>query len=291
MEKGKVVSLEDRVPKLKEHRKQKSNRRLISFLSVFFILILLVIYFQSPLSKVSSIDVAGSETVSKEEIIKMSGITKRSGFWSINEKEVNDALSGLEQIQNIKLDKQLPNKVTIVVEEYQKVAYIVKDDQYSPILENGRTLDPLSGTFPDDAPLLIDWKKAEEVEEMALELMSLPASVRNAISEIYHTPEKTDPWLVTLFMNDGYEVRASVRSFSKKMMDYPAIVSQLEPNSRGIIHMEVGTYFESFDKKAKKAEPAEGEETPEEAETAEEEEILEEAETEETEQNENENEG
>jgi cell division protein FtsQ len=279
VDKGKVVSLEDRVPKLKEHRKQKSNRRLISFLSVFFILILLVIYFQSPLSKVSSIDVAGNETVSKEEIIKRSGITENSGFWSINEKEVNDALSDLDQIQNIKLDKQLPNKVTILVEEYQKVAYIVKDSQYSPILENGKTLDPLSGTFPDDAPLLIDWKKAEEIEEMALELMSLPKSVRNAISEIYHTPEKTDPWHVTLFMNDGYEVRATVRSFSKKMMDYPAIVSKLEPDSKGIIHMEVGTYFESFDKKSEKAEPAEGDEASEEAEP------------EETEQNENENEG
>ncbi|UOK59485.1 hypothetical protein MGI18_12150 [Bacillus sp. OVS6] len=33
------------------------------------------------------------------------------------------------------------------------------------------------------------------------------------------------------------------------MIDYPAIVSQLAPNSKGIIHMEVGTYFESFDKK------------------------------------------
>ncbi|TDL79962.1 cell division protein FtsQ/DivIB [Peribacillus frigoritolerans] len=256
MEKGKVVSLEDRVPKLKEHRKQKSNRRLILFLSVFFILILLVIYFQSPLSKVSSVDVAGNKTVSEEEIINMSGITEKSGFWSINEKEVNDALSDFEQIQNVKLDKHLPNKVTIVVEEYYKVAYIVKGDQYSPILENGKTLDPVEGTFPDDAPLLINWSKAEEIEEMAMELMSLPDSVKNAISEIYHTPEKTDPWHITLYMNDGFEVQASVRSFSKKMIDYPAIVSQLAPNSKGIIHMEVGTYFESYDKKDEAAEEA-----------------------------------
>ncbi|MGG4490613.1 cell division protein FtsQ/DivIB [Metabacillus idriensis] len=278
MEKGKVVSLEDRVPKLKEHRKQKSNRRLILFLSVFFILILLVIYFQSPLSKVSSIDVAGNKTVSDEEIINMSGITEKSGFWSINEKEVNSALSDFEQIQNVKLDKQLPNKVTIVVEEYHKVAYIVKGDQYSPILENGKTLAPVEGTFPDDAPLLINWNEAEEIEEMAMELMSLPDSVKNAISEIYHTPEKTDPWHITLYMNDGFEVQASVRSFSKKMIDYPAIVSKLAPNSKGIIHMEVGTYFESYNKKDEAAEEAA------------EEGAASEAEPEGTEQNENEDE-
>ncbi|MDX8288264.1 cell division protein FtsQ/DivIB [Metabacillus indicus] len=279
MEKGKVVSLEDRVPKLKEHRRQKSNRRLIGFLSVFFILILLVIYFQSPLSKVSSIEVKGNRTVSDEEIISLSGITKKTGFFSIEVSEVREALSGFDQIQDVRIEKELPNKVTIAVNEFQKVAYVVNGDKFSPILENGRTLDPVTGAFPDDAPLLMNWKNAEEIEEMALELMSLPDSISNAISEIYHTPEEMDRWHITLYMNDGYEVQASVRGFSEKMKNYPSIVSQLEPGAKGIIHMEVGTYFESFDKSGETdlTTPAEG--------------AADETEAEATEQNENENEG
>ncbi|MCD8500622.1 MAG: hypothetical protein LRY71_01750 [Bacillaceae bacterium] len=36
MDKQKIVSLEDRIPKLKQQRKQRANRRLIIYLSTFF---------------------------------------------------------------------------------------------------------------------------------------------------------------------------------------------------------------------------------------------------------------
>ena len=36
MEKGKVLSLEDRIPKIKEYRRRKANRRLIFLLTLFF---------------------------------------------------------------------------------------------------------------------------------------------------------------------------------------------------------------------------------------------------------------
>ena len=48
-------------------------------------------------------------------------------------------------------------------------------------------------------------------------------------------------------MNDGYVVSGTIRDFADKMKVYPSIVSQLEPGSKGIIHIGVGVYFESFD--------------------------------------------
>lgn len=77
MEKGKLIVLEDRVPKLQEQRKQKANRRLILYLSLFFILILFIVYSQSSLSNVSNIEVQGNKHVSDKDIVKASGLSKK----------------------------------------------------------------------------------------------------------------------------------------------------------------------------------------------------------------------
>ncbi|WP_273125386.1 cell division protein FtsQ/DivIB [Metabacillus sp. HB246100] len=256
----KVVSLEDRIPKLQQQRKQKSNRRLISFLSIFFLLILLVIYFQSPLSKVASISVEGNEHVDSKEIIELSGITTSTGFWNINTSEVEKNLSNHLQIKHVEIKKEFPNEVVLNVAEYASIAYIEKSSTYYPILENGQALEEKSIALPADAPLLVDWNSEEDIKEMTAELLKLPPTILNSISEIHHTPGKTDPWLIKLYMNDGFEVNASVRTFAKKMKSYPSIVNALDENSRGVIHLEVGSYFESYEEMKKEEESASNEE-------------------------------
>ena len=241
----KVVSLEDRIPKLQQQRKHKTNRRIISFLSVFFLLILLVIYFQSPFSKVASITVEGNEMVETHKIIEMSGITTSSGFWSINKDQVITTISSLLQIKEVRIEKKWPNHIVLAVEEHKSLAYIKQEGAYFPILDNGKVLKDKKVDAPADAPLLMNWEREEHIKVMIDELKQLSPSVFNSISEIHHTPDKTDPWLVRLYMNDGFEVIASVRTFAKKMDSYPAIVSQLDEDSSGVIHLEVGSYFES----------------------------------------------
>jgi cell division protein FtsQ len=243
----KVVSLEDRIPKLQQQRKQKTNRRLISFLSVFFLLILLVIYFQSPLSKVASISVEGNETVDSNKIIEMSGISTSSDFWNINSDKIKTAVGKHLQIKSVTVKKKIPNHIVLMVEENESIAYLEREGAYLPILENGQVLKDRKESAPADAPVLINWKSEEAINEMISELKKISPSIFNSISEIHHIPDKTDPWLVRLYMNDGYEVIASVRTFSKKMETYPAIISQLDEDSIGVIHLEVGTYFESYE--------------------------------------------
>lgn len=255
----KVVSLEDRIPKLQQQRKQKTNRRLISFLSVFFLLILLVIYFQSPLSKVASITVKGNETVDSKKIIEMSRITTSSSFWNINTDKVKSAVKNHLQIKDVTVKKKFPNHIVLGIEEHESIAYLESDGTYLPILENGQVLKDRKETAPADAPVLINWKREEDINEMISELKQLPPGIFNSISEIHHTPDKTDHWLVRLYMNDGFEVIASVRTFSKKMYSYPAIVSQLDENSKGVIHLEVGSYFESYEPLKKEEEENEKE--------------------------------
>ena len=48
----------------------------------------------------------------------------------------------------------------------------------------------------------------------------MPEEIRNSISEIIYTPKKTDEYSINAFMNDGNEVRATLRTFAEKMKYY-----------------------------------------------------------------------
>jgi cell division protein FtsQ len=260
MDQKKVITLEDRIPKLRIQRKQRSNRNLIYYLSFFFLLLLTVIYFQSPLSDVKVVQIEGNRYVPDEKIITVSGLNERTSFWGVNKKGIVEELTSLIEISEAKVEQIFPNTVTIIVKEFTRVAYLVADGKYYPIIESGKILDeePSINRFPTDAPLLIGWSTAEELAEMAAELSNLPESLIHRISEIYFTPTQEDPLRITLYMNDGFQVSSTIRHFSKKISAYPAIVKELDPNIKGIIHMKMNPYFEQFDNEEEQKIESEG---------------------------------
>jgi cell division protein FtsQ len=248
MDKGKIVSIEDRIPKLKHQRRKKANRRLIMLLALFFILIAGIIYFQSPLSKVKEITVSGNHSYTFEQIVEKSGLSLESNIWKVNRGEIEKKLEKIEEIENATVNVKLPNTVGIKVEEYDRLAYISKGKSFYPVLENGHILGKKQiEEIPVNAPILIGFKEGKVLDEMLASLEELPEVVINSISEIHSKPVKTDKYLIKLYMNDGFEVNATLRTFSEKMAHYPSIVSQLDPDKKGVIDLEVGSYFKAYE--------------------------------------------
>ncbi|WP_110112919.1 FtsQ-type POTRA domain-containing protein [Bacillus sp. CGMCC 1.16541] len=249
MEKGKLIVLEDRVPKLKEQRKNKANKRLVFYLSLFFILILLIVYFQSSLSSISKINVAGNQYVSDKKIVSMSELSTKTSYWKVDKNEVKKKVESHPEVKEVVIDKTFPNKVTIHVMEYKRVAYVVEKGKYFPINEAGKVLSGVKGEpISSDAPLLIDWNNAEVIQEFVQELAKVPKSITDAISEVYHTPTDSEALHIKLFMNDGREVSAKISNFSDKIILYPSVVKELTPEQRGIIDLEERPTFIPYEK-------------------------------------------
>jgi cell division protein FtsQ len=248
MVKDKVVSLEDRIPKLKQQRRRKANRRLILLLSLFFSLILVVAYIQSPLSHIKNIFIKGNEFYSSNELIEKTGLSTKMNIWKVKNSIVSAKLEHLPEIKKASVHMKWPNSIEIQIVEYKKLAYVKKDSAYSPVLENGTILkNRKTGKFPINAPILIGFKEGQALNSLLGELEKLPEEVLNSISEIKYSPNKTDGYHIRLFMNDGFEVSATINSFSDKMSHYPSIINQLDPNKKGIIDLEVGSYFKAYE--------------------------------------------
>lgn len=245
----KVIDIEDRIPTLREKRRKRTNKKFIFLITLFFVTLFLLLYFQSPYSDIKTINVKGSSLVGEEEYIKQSSLQVGQSMWSFKEKEIEDYLKELDWVKNVEVNKKWLTSVEIKVEEWQKVAYISKENGFYPILENGIIFNEISSSAPIDAPIFLAFDDNEMRERLLKELADLNPTVLSMISQINATPTESDPYAITLFMNDGYEVRAEITSLSEKLNYYPSIVAQIEnagEYEKGIIDIEVGTYYRSF---------------------------------------------
>ncbi|WP_368654734.1 cell division protein FtsQ/DivIB [Ornithinibacillus sp. 4-3] len=246
MKQEKIVSIEDRIPKLKQARKKKANRRLIIYLSIFFLLIAIIVYMQSPLSHIKVINVEGIEHVDEQEILKRSELNTETNIWTVTKKSIEQRIEKHPVVSNVEIRKKLPSTIEINVTEFERVGYVFQDNGYYLLLENGNMLsEPQQPT--GDAPLLLQFTDESYLQRMTEELKNLPKSILNLISEIYWNPAEEDENKILLYMNDGIMVDSSIRDFSEKMKIYPSIAAQIEPGSKGILHIGVGAYFEKFE--------------------------------------------
>lgn len=190
----------------------------------------------------------GNQNISKDEIIQYSQLSVGTSFWNVKNDKIERNLKKHPEIKSATVDKKFPNIIVIKVSEYQRVAFIKSNGKYLPILENGDILKSKKNNNKGflNAPILINWSKGEDIQEMVAQLSELPKSIVNSISEIQYTPIPTDILQITLYMNDGNEVKASVRNFSEKMQYYPSMVKELDPNVKGIFHIDVENRFTPF---------------------------------------------
>ncbi|WP_284140898.1 MULTISPECIES: cell division protein FtsQ/DivIB [unclassified Virgibacillus] len=260
MSKKKVVSIEDRIPKLKQARKKKANRRLVFYLSIFFFLLSIIVYLQSPLSEIKNITIQGNALLTDQEVMEKSGLLKHMNIWTINKEEAKTQLLKDPIVEKVEISRQLPWTVDIRIVEQDRVGYIKKENKVYAVLGNGTILkDEVLNGMRGDAPMLLDFDNKKLLDRMTDELSQLPKSILDIISEVYWTPSKENSNKITLYMNDGYIVSGTIRNFADRMQVYPSIVSQLDPKEKGIIHIGVGAYFESFNKKDKLNEETVGE--------------------------------
>jgi len=248
-EKKKIVSIEDRIPKLKQARKKKANRRLIFYLSIFFVLISIIVYLQSPLSNIHRLEVEGNDFLPDDTIIQSSGLTTSDNMWRIDKDKVIKRIQKNEEVEKVSISRGFPATVTINVTELGRVGYLQLDGSYRALLTNGSISEKKWDQPKSDAPILYGFSDDEYLDEMAEELDQLPDSITRLISEIYYKPTEDNPYVIQLFMNDGREVQGTIRTFATNMEAYPSIAAQLDPEVDGVLHMGVGTYFEPSGKK------------------------------------------
>ncbi|HEK9099268.1 FtsQ-type POTRA domain-containing protein [Bacillus pfraonensis] len=255
MKNSKVIKLQDRVPKLKNQKKKNKkpvNQRLILYVSILFLLVLFLIYFRSPLSNIKKISVLGNHYMTDAQVMKESGITYETSYFRVTAHKAEKNLTKRNEIKKVNVKKRFPNKIDIHIEEYVTIGYINKGGKLQPLLENGKTLEILpNGKLPVAAPIFEPFKE-KKMKELIEELEKLTPTILRSISEIHYAPTNANEDHLTLYMNEGYEVSATIQDFAKRMEAYPLIIKNIESGRKVLIDLEVGAYFKYLDEEEKK---------------------------------------
>lgn len=245
----KVIDIEERIPTLREKRRKRTNKKFITLLLLFFLTLFLLLYFQSPYSDIKKINIKGSELVKEDVYLNQSDLKAGESLWGFKATDVEEKILEEYWVKDVHVKRKWLATVEIEVEEYQKVAYISMDNELYPMLENGEIFKESSSAGPIDAPLFIDFEDEKLRKKLLVELSKLDSTVLSLISQINSTPSSADPYAITLYMNDGYEVRAEITSLAKKLNYYPSIIAQIEgagQYGKGVIDIEVGSYYKSY---------------------------------------------
>ena len=240
MAEKKVIQLEDRIPKLKQQRRQKTNRRIIFYLTIFFILIMAVVYFESPLSNVRTIDISGNDYIDQAEILSQSGVTTKSKIWDIDEKQVAEHLEKLPMVKKAVIESHFPSSVTIDIKEYKRVAFVEKNGHYYPVLSSGKMMDDISEkSLPTSAPILTGYSEGKTMTKLVKQLTKLEGPIVNQISEITPSSQTDGSDTIQLYMTDGNLVLASLDALANSMNEYYPSVTAMQ-KKKGIIDLTVG---------------------------------------------------
>ncbi|WP_172369769.1 cell division protein FtsQ/DivIB [Sporosarcina jiandibaonis] len=244
----KVIDIEERIPSMREKRRRRTNKKFIFILSIFALALLVILYFQSPFSKINKVTVTGANLHDKEFYIETSGLLKDKSFWGFSTKGTEEVLENLETVKNASISRKWIHDIEIKITEWDTVGYIEKDGQFSLLLEDGEIFSTDELKPSDKAPILNGFDDAKSRKRMTNQLLKLEKNVYQLISEIILNEKGHGSTDLTVYMYDGYEVRAMISTFAEKMSYYPEITAQLHDHEKGVIDMEVGTFFTPYSK-------------------------------------------
>src|SRR5690625_1677159 len=248
MEEDKIVSIEERIPRLRESRKKKANRTLLAYLMLFFILIAIIVYLQSPFSNINEIIVNGNEVIPHEQIVEYSQINEGQNIWRIFLKEIEQSILEHPLVKEINVLRKFPQTILIDVKEKKIVGYVKSQNDYQPITEEGIIIPLNSKTTSTNVPIFNNFDDEQYLQRLAQELSETPDHILRLIWEIHWNRTDKNKYKIMLYMNDGFTVHATIRDFANKITSYPSVVSQLDKSEQFIIHMDVGVYVETIKK-------------------------------------------
>ena len=225
-----------------------SFRELISSFSgpiMFFLVIVAVIFVMSVFFRVSDIQVVGNSHYSDEEIIRAIDIEEGDNLFFFDRfAALSRVFAKLPYVDEVTVERSLPNRVIITVTESQALAYIVLGEEKWTIDHNCKVLgkandDELRGLIPIEgiSPGTLMIGETLETADKDEKIVGYIAEVLDQLGRV----DFSDPKHVEFTYQDKFTVRIGDASrVEHKFGMLVSVLSQLMEGDVGIINVEDG---------------------------------------------------
>lgn len=236
----------------KPKRKGKGSRKLLVFLFLFFITLLVILFFRSPISRITSIEISGNRYLSATTIRQTANVHKGQYYFFTSASSMQDKLAKLPIAASIKVTKHFPGKVEITVKEHPEVALqLTAAGQKTVLLANGSSVPYSSDSGFMNLPILTGWKPNDPVVATLCKSLSVvPGKLLSDISEIKPIPTSLYPDKILIYTRSRFEWITTARLLPRKIEYVSSITENNEP---GILEMLEANVYTPYGKTAEEA--------------------------------------
>lgn len=218
--------------------------RAIPVLVISSLLILLSLYFITPLGSLKNLVVTGNERVTQDEIIKATQIDSRdytlTTFLNRNQY-ANNLKKANSWIEKAEISYQFPITFKIQVTEFKILAYEASTGNIYPVISNGTVINqPVKKEALPENYMRLNLSDKAKVKKLMQELSDVPDSIKNEIQTVDLTPSKATKDLLTLTMRDEHKIIVPLSEIHKKLPYYSRVHPLLTEPS--IVDMEAGIF-------------------------------------------------
>ena len=119
-------------------------------------------FFDNPDYRLSTIEIRTDGTLQRDQILKAGGLQEGLNIFSVNLAQVHDRLQQLSQVDEVQVERKMPNEIDITITERKPIAWITSEKTVT---------DP----FASDAAFLVDARGVLMKEKKLLpEYLALP---------------------------------------------------------------------------------------------------------------------
>ncbi|KRE72486.1 cell division protein FtsQ/DivIB [Paenibacillus sp. Soil750] len=246
------MSEDNKVPTLPVPKpRTRTNRKLLSFLIIFFLTVLVILFFQSSLSRISRIDVEGNVLLASDSIGQASQVAVGDRFFAVSSKTIGQRISKMPMIKSAAVKKMFPGVIHIQVEEFPKVAFqIDPNGKKQAVLADGNVIElPAGSVIPLDMPILTGWTDTDPNKAALCKILGeIPQSALSDVSEIKPDPSESYPDKIKIYTRSQFEIHTTISYLPDRIDNLPGYIAGLAEDhiSNGVITMLEVEYHTPF---------------------------------------------
>ncbi len=188
-----------------------------------------------PFFQVSEIAVEGTTALTVDKVISLSGIQTGDNFFYLDTWNAKKDLEQNPFVEDVKIRRMLPNKVTIAVTERKSIGYIVTTDGYIQVGEDGRllaiqqtlsnyNLPVISGIDLSELPAIGGFIENEKLKQALEILQNCDQSLLDNIAELNVGQE----YYILAYTNQKLEVRlGGLDNIEQRLQDLNGILTNV----------------------------------------------------------------
>ena len=250
--KGGVVVLPHEDALLEERPRVRFKRVLFSFFVV--IVIMVVIYVTTPLSRLGVIYFEGLNTLTRSELVSLIDIDEDEFFLMIRLSEIQASIEEHPVVSQVVVTRVWLDRIRIEVIEHEVAACASVEGEMYHILTDGMLLHESVGMRVDCDEMMIHGLTQNEVDAgvpslFVRQLIRVDPEIRELIQIIEHSPLYGDIHRFSLSMIDGNIVKVTSHTLPEQLNLYLRILESLgafggtDTGQTGTLHLDVGNTF------------------------------------------------